>query len=126
MGELTFDADPSAPSQFYTGLVAELYDALVSYRPQADEYVPFLERSGTPALELACGSGRPLLDLVARGYDVEGLAGCLARHAGALSGPGGRTRVVTGFEKISFLAPAGGRAEPDATSFTALARRGGG
>lgn len=67
-----FSPNPTA-SQFYTGLVAELYDPLASYRPRADEYIPFLERSGTPALELACGSGRPLLDLVERGYDVEGL-----------------------------------------------------
>src|SRR5262249_38841479 len=28
---------------------------------------------GTPALELACGSGRPLLELIERGYDVDGL-----------------------------------------------------
>jgi SAM-dependent methyltransferase len=63
----------SATSQFYTGIVAELYDPLASYRPTADEYIPFLDRSGTPALELCCGSGRPLVELRARGYDVEGL-----------------------------------------------------
>jgi len=62
-----------APSQFYTGLVADLYEPLVSERSRADDYVPFLDRSGTPALELACGSGWPLVDLVERGYAVEGL-----------------------------------------------------
>jgi SAM-dependent methyltransferase len=62
-----------SPSQFYTGLVAELYEPLVSRPARADEYVPFLELSGTPALELGCGSGIPLLDLLERGYDVEGL-----------------------------------------------------
>jgi SAM-dependent methyltransferase len=61
------------PSQFYTGLVADLYEPLVSERSRADDYAPFLERFGTPALELCCGSGLPLLDLVERGFAVEGL-----------------------------------------------------
>jgi ubiquinone/menaquinone biosynthesis C-methylase UbiE len=61
------------PARFYTGLVAQLYEPLVSYRATADDYAPFLDRSGTPALELCCGTGMPLLDLLARGYDVEGL-----------------------------------------------------
>jgi SAM-dependent methyltransferase len=60
-------------SQFYTGLVADLYEPLASAHARADDYVPFLERSGTPALELACGSGLPLVELVERGYDVHGL-----------------------------------------------------
>jgi SAM-dependent methyltransferase len=63
----------SAASQFYTGLVADLYEPLVGEIPRADDYVPFLERSGSPALELACGSGLPLVELAARGYDVDGL-----------------------------------------------------
>lgn len=62
-----------APSQFYTGLVADLYEPLASMHARADEYIPFLERSGTPALELACGSGFPLVELVERGYAVHGL-----------------------------------------------------
>lgn len=61
------------PALFYTGLVADLYDPLVSERARAQDYVSFLERSGTPALELGCGSGRPLLELVVLGYDVDGL-----------------------------------------------------
>lgn len=61
------------PSQFYTGLVADLYEPLASERAHADDYAPFLDRRGTPALELGCGSGHPLLELVKRGYDVEGL-----------------------------------------------------
>lgn len=60
-------------SQFYSGLVAELYDFLAAELPRADDYIPFLDRSGTPALELACGSGLPMLDLLERGYEVEGL-----------------------------------------------------
>lgn len=61
------------PTLFYTGLVAQLYEPLVSYRATADDYAPFLDRSGAPALELCCGTGMPMLDLLARGYDVEGL-----------------------------------------------------
>lgn len=60
-------------SQFYTGLVADLYEPLVSEIARADDYTPFLDRAGTPALELCCGSGLPLLELVERGYLVEGL-----------------------------------------------------
>jgi SAM-dependent methyltransferase len=63
----------TSPAQFYTGLVADLYEPLLSERAEAEPYVPFLERSGTPALELACGSGLPLVELVARGYEVHGL-----------------------------------------------------
>jgi len=61
------------PAQFYTGLIAELYEPLVGERARADDYVGFLERTGTPALELACGGGEPLLDLLERGFEVEGL-----------------------------------------------------
>ncbi|MGH0035721.1 MAG: class I SAM-dependent methyltransferase [Myxococcota bacterium] len=61
------------PSQFYTGLVADLYEPLASQPTRAEDYVPFLALTGTPALELACGSGRPLVELVERGYEVEGL-----------------------------------------------------
>lgn len=60
-------------SQFYSGVVAELYDSFVEEPANADDYAPFLDLCGTPALELACGSGNPMLDLLARGYDVEGL-----------------------------------------------------
>ncbi len=65
--------EPDAPSRFYRGLVAELYEPLASERARADDYIPFLDHSGTPALELACGSGLPLVELVERGYEVEGL-----------------------------------------------------
>lgn len=79
---------PIAASQFYTGLVADLYEPLLGEVARADDYVPFLDRCGQPALELACGSGLPLVELVLRGYDVDGLdaseemlARCRARAA---------------------------------------------
>src|SRR5688572_6098869 len=62
-----------APSQFYTGLVSELYEPLRSMRFTADQYAPFIDKAGQPALELGCGSGDPMLDLVERGYDIDGL-----------------------------------------------------
>ncbi len=73
MGTKQMPGEPESPSQFYTGLVSELYEPLAGESARADDYVPFLERSGTPALELACGSGLPMLDLLERGFDVEGL-----------------------------------------------------
>jgi SAM-dependent methyltransferase len=65
--------EPIAPSQFYTGLVAQLYAPLRSVAPEPEPYAQFIARSGEPALELGCGDGDPLLDLRARGIDVEGL-----------------------------------------------------
>jgi hypothetical protein len=66
--------DKSEPALFYTGLVAELYAPLRSAGPPDPEpYIRFVTKSGQPALELGCGDGEPLLDLRARGLDVEGL-----------------------------------------------------
>lgn len=61
-------------SLFYTGLVADLYAPLRSSGPPDPEpYARFIAMSGEPALELGCGDGEPLLDLRARGLDVEGV-----------------------------------------------------
>ncbi len=65
--------DPVAPVSFYTGLVAELYATLRSADPDPEPYARFVSRSGTPALELGCGDGDPLLALRSQGLDVEGL-----------------------------------------------------
>jgi len=61
------------PSQFYTGLVAQLYGPLRSAVPDPELYARFVERSGEPALELGCGTGDPILALRARGLDVDGV-----------------------------------------------------
>ena len=63
----------SDASQFYTGLVADLYAPLKSMSQNAKPYAAFLRTRGEPALELGCGDGEPLLDLVEMGFDVEGL-----------------------------------------------------
>ena len=100
------------PSQFYSGLIADLYEPLAGGLRSADEYIPFLDQSGSPALGLACGSGVPLLDRVERGYDVDGLDASQDMLETA------------GFDKITFVLPHGGRATPNAPVFVALARRG--
>jgi SAM-dependent methyltransferase len=64
---------PLSPARFYTGLVVDLYEPLAVHLARADDYVGFVERSGQPALELGCGSGHPLLEMVRRGYDVDGV-----------------------------------------------------
>ena len=61
------------PADFYTGVVAEMYRHLRSETFDAEPYARFIARWGQPALELGCGDGDPILDLVARGLHVEGL-----------------------------------------------------
>jgi SAM-dependent methyltransferase len=60
------------------GSVAECQNALG--RRNADRvelsrepYAAFIEAAGQPALELGCGDGEPLLELLRRGYDVDGV-----------------------------------------------------
>ena len=61
------------PRHFYTGLVAATYRYLRSATFDPAPYERFVRRFGEPGLELGCGDGDPLLDLVASGLDVEGL-----------------------------------------------------
>lgn len=61
------------PSEFYTGLVADLYRPLRSTTFPADRYRQLLLRLGEPGLELGCGDGDPLLDLRGSGLDVDGI-----------------------------------------------------
>ncbi|MCA1972941.1 MAG: class I SAM-dependent methyltransferase, partial [Caenispirillum sp.] len=59
----------------YDALVAELYDDLLAGVPFGDleVWTDLLRAAAAPALELACGTGRVLLPLLARGFVVEGL-----------------------------------------------------
>ena len=61
------------PSQFYTGIVADLYAELRSVPSDPEPYARFIARWGQPALELGCGDGDPLLDLRSRDLIVDGL-----------------------------------------------------
>lgn len=60
-------------SEFYTGLVADLYTPLKSTSFAAEPYADLIRQFGQPALELGCGDGDPLLDLRAMGLDVDGM-----------------------------------------------------
>lgn len=60
-------------AEFYTGLIAELYEPLASGITGSGRFIDFVQTHGEPALEICCGTGLPLLDLVEAGLDVEGL-----------------------------------------------------
>jgi SAM-dependent methyltransferase len=60
-------------SDFYSGLVAQLYEPLAGSLAETEPFLQFVKKSGTPSLELACGAGHPMLDLVAAGYEVWGI-----------------------------------------------------
>lgn len=60
-------------ADFYTGLVAELYEPLRGSAPDPRRYAELVRRFGEPALELGCGGGDPLLALRLAGLDVEGV-----------------------------------------------------
>lgn len=61
------------PAAFYTGLVARIYRHLRGDEFDPEPYARFVARFGEPALELGCGDGDPILELCARGLEVEGL-----------------------------------------------------
>lgn len=60
-------------ADFYTGFVAEAYAALKAETFDADRYAAFVRQYGEPALEVGCGDGHPILELVAAGIDVDGV-----------------------------------------------------
>ncbi len=61
------------PGQFYTGLIAQAYGPLRGTVAPPEPYERFVRKWGEPALEIGCGHGEPLLDLVAAGLNVTGL-----------------------------------------------------
>lgn len=60
-------------ADFYTGLVAELYEPLRGSAPDPLLYQALVEHYGEPALELGCGGGDPLIALRLAGLTVEGV-----------------------------------------------------
>lgn len=60
-------------ADFYTGFVADAYAVLKSETFDAGRYARFVREHGEPGLEVGCGDGHPLLELVAEGLDVDGL-----------------------------------------------------
>jgi SAM-dependent methyltransferase len=60
----------------YEGLLAEAYDAWIpvdAVFPDDAVHEAVVRDGGGPALELGCGTGRPMLRFLAAGLDVEGL-----------------------------------------------------
>jgi SAM-dependent methyltransferase len=66
-------AADGTPDQFYTGLIAQAYAPLRGAVAPSATYERFVRKWGEPALEIGCGHGEPLLDLVAAGLNVTGL-----------------------------------------------------
>ncbi|MCB1647304.1 MAG: class I SAM-dependent methyltransferase, partial [Pseudomonadales bacterium] len=60
-------------AEFYSGLIAELYEPLAGGIGSSDRFIRFVRKGGEPALEVGCGTGLPMLDLLAAGLEVEGL-----------------------------------------------------
>lgn len=63
----------SDAADFYTGLIAELYEPLAGGISSSARFIDFVKIHGEPALEVCCGTGLPILDLIEVGLDVEGL-----------------------------------------------------
>ena len=60
-------------ADFYTGLVAQAYSALRAHTFDPAPYTAFVRAHGQPGLEVGCGAGQPLLDVVSEGLDVDGV-----------------------------------------------------
>lgn len=60
-------------ADFYTGIVPDVYSVLRGSRFDAGHYRAFILRHGTPVLELGCGDDGPFFDLLAEGFDIDGV-----------------------------------------------------
>ena len=94
--------DETAPADFYTGIVVDVYGPLRGSVPDSSVYAAFIGVSGEPALELALRRATPLL-LRGQGIDVA-------------------TGVDAGLRR-GILASDGSNAAPDASEFGFLLRR---
>lgn len=61
------------PADFYTGMVVQAYSALRAQTFDPAPYAAFVRAHGQPGLEVGCGAGQPLLELVRGGLDVDGV-----------------------------------------------------
>lgn len=60
-------------ADFYTGIVVDAYAKLKSAHFDPAPYAKFIAATGQPALEIGCGDGEPLLGLLGRGFDIDGV-----------------------------------------------------
>jgi SAM-dependent methyltransferase len=60
-------------NDLYRGELAKIYDLLVKDSQDLELYQNQAAITGPPILELACGSGRVLLNLAQEGYDITGI-----------------------------------------------------
>jgi len=66
----------TAKSYDYNGIIAEYWDLLrgdTSQWSSRPYFLQLIRESGQPALDIACGTGRLLLDYMAEGIDIDGI-----------------------------------------------------
>lgn len=64
---------PHKPVTWHYGLVAEWWAEATARPEELAYYERALRRYGEPALDLACGTGRILVPMLERGFDVDGI-----------------------------------------------------
>jgi SAM-dependent methyltransferase len=60
------------PLVWHYGLMAERWGEAITDAPEVPFYLKEIERHGGPVLDVACGSGRVLIPLLAAGVDIDG------------------------------------------------------